>query len=290
MERLAKQPPLERLGTPEDIAAVIVFLVSPAGHWVNGQVVRQRRHHLTSGEIMMTTSKTVLVTGATSGIGAHTARLLLDRGHRVAVTGRDQGKLDTFLDGVEAADRVLGVLADAADWEATKAAVARTVDHFGSLDAAVANAGFASADGQHTLGATITEDGDPELWPSMVLTNVLGPALLAKAALPHLEQTGGRLVLVGSVAGLKNSPANLYSATKWAVVGLAENIRLHATARGVGVTVVNPGMIDTPFWRGVVPPFAMGPEPVAEAICFALDQPSGVDLNTLTIRPIGQPV
>jgi NAD(P)-dependent dehydrogenase (short-subunit alcohol dehydrogenase family) len=164
------------------------------------------------------------------------------------------------------------------------------VEHFGSLDAAVANAGFASSDYHRTGGATISDDGDPELWPSMVLTNVLGPALLAKAALPHLERAGGRLVLVGSVAGLKNSPANLYSATKWAVIGLAENIRLHATTRGVGVTLVNPGMIDTPFWRGAVAPFAIGPEPVAEAICFALDQPPGVDLNTLTIRPIGQPV
>ena len=68
----------------------------------------------------------------------------------------------------------------------------------------------------------------------MVLTNVLGPALLAKATLPHLEATGGRLVLIGSVVGLKNSPANLYSATKWAVTGLAENLRMYATTRGIG--------------------------------------------------------
>ena len=165
----------------------------------------------------------------------------------------------------------------------------RTVEHFGALHAAVANAGFASGD-QRRVGATLV-DGDPTLWPPMVLTNVLGPALLAKAALPHLEATGGRLVLIGSVAGLKNAPANLYSATKWAVTGLAENLRMHATTRGIGVTLVNPGMIDTPFWHGgSTPSFAMSPEPVAEAICFALDQPAGVDLNTMTIRPIGQPV
>jgi len=235
------------------------------------------------------TSKSILITGATSGIGAHTARLLVDRGHRVAVTGRDKRKLDTFVDGFGATDRVLGLLADAADWEATRTAVARTVERFGGLDAAIANAGFTSAD-QLRSGGAIGEEGEPDLWPAMVLTNVLGPALLAKAALPHLEQVGGRLVLLGSVAGLKNAPGNLYSATKWAVVGLAENIRMFATTRGVGVTVVNPGMIDTPFWDGAAPPFAMAPGPVAEAICFALDQPAGVDLNTLTIRPIGQPV
>jgi NADP-dependent 3-hydroxy acid dehydrogenase YdfG len=228
------------------------------------------------------TGKTVLITGATSGIGAHTARLLIDRGHRVAVTGRNETRLKAFLDETGHPGRVLGLVADASDWQATESAVTLTVEHFGALDAAVANAGFMSGD---SIGA-----GDPTGWAPMVLTNVLGPALLAHAALPHLEATGGRLVLIGSVAGLKNSPGNLYSATKWATTGLAENLRLLATARGIGVTLVNPGVIDTPFWQGAgVPPFALSPQPIAEAVCFALDQPAGVDLNTLTLRPIGQP-
>ncbi|MFE6286187.1 SDR family oxidoreductase [Streptomyces sp. NPDC057877] len=235
------------------------------------------------------TSRTILITGATSGIGARTARLLLDRGHRVAVTGRDETKLKAFLDAAGHPDRLLGLVADAAHWQATQSAVTHTVERFGALHAAVANAGFVSADDQRTPGATVS-DGDPTLWPPMVLTNVLGPALLAKATLPHLEATGGRLVLIGSVVGVKNAPASLYSATKWAVTGLAENLRMHATARGIGVTLVNPGVIDTPFWQdGSTPPFALPPQPVAEAVCFALDQPAGVDLNTLTIRPIGQP-
>ncbi|MBF6175902.1 SDR family oxidoreductase [Nocardia blacklockiae] len=233
--------------------------------------------------------KTVLITGGTSGIGAATARLLLERGHRVAVTGRDSGRLRAFLDEVGHGDRVLGLIADASDRESTNAAVVSTVERFGALDTAVANAGGASADHFRTRSAVV-DDGDPELWGPMVLANVLGPALLAKATLPHLEPTRGRLVLLGSVAGIKNSPGNLYSATKWAVVGFAENLRLHATTRGIGVTVVNPGMIDTAFWHGHVPPIAMSPDAVAGAIAFALDQPTGVDLNTVTIRPIGQPV
>ena len=235
------------------------------------------------------TQKTILITGATSGIGALTARRLLADGHQVAVTGRSEERLRAFVDGAPDRDRVLGIVADAADWEATRSAVARTVDHFGRLDAAIANAGFSSAD--HFTGRPVIGDGgDPELWGPMVLTNVLGPALLAQAALPHLERTGGRLVLLGSVAGVKNVPGSLYSATKCAVIGLAENIRLHATTLGVGVTVVNPGMIDTPFWANGAPPLAIGPEAVAEAIRFALDQPAGVDLNTITLRPIGQPI
>lgn len=237
---------------------------------------------------MNTHARTILITGATSGIGAATARLLIDRGHRVAVTGRAEDKLEAFIAGLDAPDRVLGLVSDAADWDHTREAVARTVDRFGSLDAAIANAGFTSAD--HLTGGVPIDNGDPELWSPMVLTNVLGPALLATAALPHLEATGGRLVLLGSVAGVKNAPGHLYGATKWAVVGLAENIRLHATTRGVGVTLVNPGMIDTPFWHGAAPSFAISPEAIAAAIAFALDQPVGVDLNTVTIRPIGQPV
>ncbi|MGI5271734.1 SDR family oxidoreductase [Nonomuraea sp. CA-218870] len=113
----------------------------------------------------------------------------------------------------------------------------------------MANVGFVPADHPRTIA-----DGDPELWAPMVLTNVLGPAPLTNAALTHLETTGGRLVLIGSVAGLKNSPANVYSATNWAVTGMAENLRMYATSRGVGVTLVNPGMTDTAFWQGGVPP------------------------------------
>ncbi|MFJ3856488.1 SDR family oxidoreductase [Streptomyces sp. NPDC090085] len=235
-------------------------------------------------------SRTVLITGATSGIGAVTARMLVERGHRVAVTGRDPDRLQAFLDEAGRPEEILGIIADAGDWPATRAAVARTVEHFGGLDAAVANAGFTTRD-HFAAGAVPLADGDPTLWPPMVLTNVLGPALLARAALPHLERTRGRLVFIGSVAGLKNTPGNLCSATKWAVTALAENTRLHATTVGVGVTLVAPGMTDTPFWHdGTTPPFALAAEPVARAVCLALDQPAGVDLNTLTLRPIGQPV
>ena len=81
----------------------------------------------------------------------------------------------------------------------------------------------------------------------MVLTNVLGPALLIKAALPALKATRGRIVLVGSVAGHIHTPGNLYGATKWAVTGLAENTRLRVTADGIGVTLISPGPVETHF-------------------------------------------
>lgn len=207
----------------------------------------------------------------------------------MAVTGRDESKLKAFLDDVGHPERLLGLVADAADWTATQAAVSQTVERFGQLHAAVANAGFASAD-HARRGAAVIGDGDPKLWAPMVLTNVLGPALLAQAAMPHLEATGGRIVLIGSVVGTKNSAGNLYSATKWAVVGFAENLRMHVTTRGIGVTLINPGVIDTPFWQGASASFAMSPQPIVDAITFALDQPAGVDVNTVTVRLIGQPI
>jgi NADP-dependent 3-hydroxy acid dehydrogenase YdfG len=229
------------------------------------------------------TARTVLITGGSSGIGAAAARLLLADGHRVAVTGRSTEKLDAFLDEAGRPDELLGITADATDWRSTEAAVASTVERFGGLDVAVANAGFTSAD-------TIV-DGDPNTWHAMVLTNVLGPALLAKAALPHLQATRGRLVLVGSVAGFTNTPGNLYSATKWAVTALAENIRMQMTALGVGVTLIAPGMTATPFWKtGTQPPTTLSAQAVAETIRFAMDQPAGVDINTLVVRPIGQSI
>lgn len=163
----------------------------------------------------MTSSKPILITGASSGIGARTARALLARGHQVAVTGRDKRRLDDFVAEAGHPAALMGIVADASDWEATRGAVEQTVAHFGGLDAAVANAGFSSEDTWPL--AVRSERRRPSLWSAMVLTNVLGPALLAQAALPHLEVSGGRLVFIGSVVGLRNAAGNLYSATKWAV-------------------------------------------------------------------------
>ena len=148
----------------------------------------------------------------------------------------------------------------------------------------VANAGFATHD---TLA-----DGDPDRWREMVLTNVLGPALLIKAALPALQQTRGRIVLIGSVAGFVHTPGNIYGVTKWAVTGLAENTRRLVTGDGIGVTLIAPGRVATPFWDANGGPPAGGlltADQIADAIVWAISQPSGVDVNTVIVRPIGQP-
>ncbi len=172
-----------------------------------------------------------LITGGSSGIGAAAARQLLDHGHRVAVTGRRADRLERLADDLGRPAELLTIVADAADPDAMSAAVERTVGAFGRLDTAVANAGVASHDG--------LADGDPALWREMVLTNVLGPGLRVRFALPHLKPTRGRIVFIGSVAGHVGIAANIYRATKWAVTALAENTRLMCAADGVGVTLIS---------------------------------------------------
>src|SRR5262245_50277427 len=183
----------------------------------------------------MTQAPVTLITGGSSGIGAAAAQQLLRLGHQVAVTGRDTDRLARFADSAGRPPELLTFPGDASEYAAVTAAVDGTIKEFGRLNTVVANAGFATHDDIAT--------GDPAGWREMVLTNVLGPALLIRAALPALKQTRGRIVLVGSVAGFVNTPGNIYGATKWAVTGLAENTRRLVTADGVGVTLLAPGRV-----------------------------------------------
>jgi NADP-dependent 3-hydroxy acid dehydrogenase YdfG len=233
----------------------------------------------------MSDSRVALITGGGSGIGAAVARRLLDAGQRVAVTGRGEERLRGFAEELGRPDGLLTLVGDTAVYDDVRAAVDATVKAFGRLDTVVANAGFATHD-------TVAE-GDPAGWTDMVLTNVLGPAFLIRASIDALKETRGRIVLVGSVAGFVHGPGNLYGATKWAVTGLAENTRRQVTEWGVGVTLIAPGRVETPFWDsyGSLPPgHLLTPDQIADSVVWAIHQPSGVDINTVVVRPVGQPV
>ncbi|MFR9798820.1 SDR family oxidoreductase [Streptomyces sp. MS06] len=232
----------------------------------------------------MKDSPVALITGGGSGIGAAVARRLLDAGWRVAVTGRGAARLHGFAAELGEPAELLTVPGDAAEYGDVQEAVARTVKAFGRLDTVVANAGFATHDS--------VAQGDPAGWTQMVLTNVLGPALLIRASVDALKETGGRIVLIGSVAGFVNTPGNIYGATKWAVTGLAENARREVTEFGIGVTLVAPGRVETPFWdaTGTLPPGRLlTADQIADSVVWAVRQPDGVDVNTVVVRPLGQP-
>ncbi|AOR31114.1 short-chain dehydrogenase [Streptomyces fodineus] len=232
----------------------------------------------------MNDSPVALITGGATGIGAAVARQLLAAGHRVTVTGRTEARLRDFAEGLGNPDELLTVAGNASTFDDIQDAVDRTLKAYGRLDTVVANAGFATHD--------TVADGDPAGWTEMVLTNVLGPALLIRASVEALKESHGRIVLVGSVAGFVNTPGNIYGATKWAVTGLAENTRRQVTEFGIGVTLIAPGRVETPFWDGLgsLPPgHLLTADQMADSVLWAIRQPAGVDVNTVVVRPLGQP-
>jgi NADP-dependent 3-hydroxy acid dehydrogenase YdfG len=227
---------------------------------------------------------TLLITGASTGIGAATARHAVDAGWNVVLSARSEDKLRALSEEL-GSERTHVVRCDVTEWADQQRAVAETLERFGGLDAAFANAGFGAKRG-------FLEE-DPEFWRSMVLTNVLGPALTIRAVLPHfLEQDAGHFLITSSVAGRRALPGSLYSATKHAATAMGEGLRqelrqMHDNFT-VRVTLIEPGMVDTPFFENK-PDGALQPDDIARAVLYALDQPPGVDVNEMLIRPVGQP-
>ena len=220
-----------------------------------------------------------LITGASSGIGAATARHAAQAGYRVVLAARSVDRLAGLAQELGGDQRALAITCDVTEWEQQEAMVQRTLEHFGRLDVAFANAGFGAARG------FLKES--PEHWKSMVLTNVYGAALTIRASLPALIEARGHLLLTGSVAGRRALPGSLYSATKWAVTAMGESARQELNDTGVRVTLIEPGMVDTPFFDNPVSG-ALEPDDVARAVMFAVSQPAHVDVNEILIRPAAQ--
>jgi len=227
--------------------------------------------------------RVLLITGASRGLGAATARLAAASGFKVALVAR-KAESAASLAAELGEDQALALGADVGDWPSISGAVAQAVERFGRLDAAFANAGIGV--GTSFFG---TGGDDPEQWAEMVRTNVLGAAYTARAALPALAESSGHLVITGSVAGRFIRNASLYSATKWAVTGLAGSIREEAVGTGVRVTLVNPGITDTDILddeQRKKP--KLEPDDIARAVLYALQQPPSVDINEIMVRPTGQ--
>jgi NADP-dependent 3-hydroxy acid dehydrogenase YdfG len=221
-----------------------------------------------------------LITGASSGIGAATARHAADAGYRVVLAARSREQLDELAGELGGADRALAVQCDVTEWEQQEAMVSEAISRFGHLDVVFANAGFGATRG------FLNES--PERWRAMVLTNVYGTALTIRASLPALKETRGHLLLTGSVAGRRALPGSLYSATKWAVTAMGEAARQELNGTGVRVTLVEPGMVDTPFFSKR-PTGALEPDDIARVVMFAVSQPPHVDVNEILVRPTAQP-
>src|SRR5215207_6662721 len=220
-----------------------------------------------------------LITGASSGIGEATARRAAETGYRLVLAARRLDRLEALAEELGGAERALAVRCDVTEWPEQEAMVKTALDRFGQLDVAFANAGFGA--GRSFLAST------PEHWRDMGLTNVYGAALTIRATMSALKESKGHLVLTGSVAGRRAQPGSLYSCTKWAVTAMGEAARLELDGTGVRVTLIEPGMVNTPFFDNPVTD-ALEPDDVARAVLFVLAQPAHVDVNEMLVRPTAQ--
>ncbi|MFL5885593.1 MAG: SDR family oxidoreductase [Thermoleophilaceae bacterium] len=229
----------------------------------------------------MPDQRVLIITGASTGIGAATARAAVADGWNVVLAARSEDRLRE-LAGELGEERALVQRCDVTEFADQEKLVAATLDRFGGIDAAFANAGFGAARG------FLKES--PEQWRSMVLTNVLGPAFTIRAVMPHFrERRAGHFLLTSSVAGRRSLPGSLYSATKMAVTGMGESLRQELRNDGldVKVTIVEPGMVDTPFFDNPVSD-ALAAEDIARVVMFVLSQPDRVDINEVLVRPVKQ--
>ncbi len=220
----------------------------------------------------------MLITGASTGIGAATARQAAAAGWRLVLGARSEDRLRELAAELGGDDVALARRCDVTSWDDQQALVAAALDTFGALDVMFANAGFGAKRG--FLEESV------EQWKAMIDTNVLGVALSIRAALPHFnEQRSGHFLITSSVAGRINLPGSLYSATKHAVTAIGENLRQEVSGSGIKVTLIEPGMVDTPFFDDA-PQGALEPDDIARAVMYALEQPPGAEVGEMLIRPL----
>jgi NADP-dependent 3-hydroxy acid dehydrogenase YdfG len=227
-----------------------------------------------------------LVTGGVSGIGAAITAELRGRGATVVAVDRNAR---TTASPETAPSPTAEVAGDVRDFAAMCGISGRVRDEFGRLDFVVANAGITD------WGSM--SDGDPARWHDVIDTNVLGVAQTIRATLPILiEQGRGHIVITASISGRTTYVGEpIYIATKWALVGLGGALRKEARTAGVRVSLIEPGIVDTPLVRETAEGAAelaavraLDPQDVARAVGFVLTQPAHVNIDELVISPLAQ--
>lgn len=222
--------------------------------------------------------KTLFITGASTGIGAETARHAVKAGWRVALFARSEDKLKKLVSEL-GEDKAMALPGDVTDIDALQKAVDEAAERFGGINAVFANAGKG-------LDAAGVDQGDPKEWAEMLDLNINGLLYTVKCAYPHLKKSKGHAVLTGSVAGKINLPGSVYGASKWFVQGFAGNLSQEMREWGGKCTVICPGMVDTPFFDEAKPD-KLQPEDIASAVVYALQQPERADLREMVVMPTG---
>lgn len=229
--------------------------------------------------------RTILITGASSGIGKCMGILALERGYQVVFCSRNATKIKPDLVKFDSQNYLL-LNGDVTNYDDQKNFVNRTLEKFGKLDIAFANAGVLKGSFSFLEGETIED------WREMIMTNVFGLALTARATLPEIVKSKGHFLVTSSVAGIINVAGEVYSASKWGASAMAENIRKEVASKGVKVLLIEPGFTSTNLLSDLDHPFDPGfepikPEDMAKTILFCLEQ-ENLQINEIVIRPNGQ--
>lgn len=233
---------------------------------------------------MELTNKVAIITGGSSGIGASIAKSLAKQGVKVVLTGRNEVNLKQVADQVSELSEtdVVTEILDVTSQEAVESVVSKVKQQFGSVDILVNSAG-------QMLSSAITE-GNVAAWDTMIDVNVKGTLYGINAVLPTLlEQSEGHIINIASISGFEvTKKSTMYSATKAAVHSITQGLEKELAKTGVRVTSISPGMVDTPLsgdtdWGERK---KLDPEDIAASVIYALQQPSHVNVNEITVRPV----
>lgn len=225
--------------------------------------------------------RVAIITGASSGIGAATAKALEKQGVKVVLAGRSHDKLNTVAKDMNE-DNIHIVPTDVTNQVEVDALVAKAIDVFGHVDIFVNCAGV--------MRSSKITDYQVESWDSMVDTNIKGLLYSLNAILPKFEAQGsGHVVNLASISANEVSKESaLYSATKSAVLMIFNGLEKELAKTGIKTTSILPGMVDTPMRERS--DFGgrkkLDPENIADAIVYALTQPTHVNVNEVTVRPV----
>ena len=233
--------------------------------------------------------KVVIVTGASSGIGAATARALASHGCKLTLAARSAEKLRTLAE--ELGPAAIDVPTDVTDGSDVAQMVARTLEQFGRVDVLFANAGI-YIPGQ-------VADGDPDAWAALMDVNIDGVFRCVHAVLPHMiAQRSGDILATSSISGFIDIHWEpVYSASKHAVQGFVHTLRRQVASFGIRVGAIAPGMVANELWgmtepeqidKQIAENASLRSEDVARAVVFMLSQPPHVTIRDLVMLPQNQ--
>ncbi|MDP5029074.1 MAG: SDR family oxidoreductase [Paraglaciecola sp.] len=224
----------------------------------------------------MKDEKIVLITGASSGIGAATVDKVVEAGHKAVITARSTDKLNEIVKRW-GSEKVFAVTADVSVLSEVQHVVAQAQDKFGRIDVVFANAGT----GANTPGI---ENGDPDEWKTMLDVNINALLYTAKASLSALKASKGHFIITSSVAGKITLKGSVYGASKWFAYGFGQNLAAEMAEWDGRCTTICPGMVNTPFFDEAKPD-KLDPSDIAEAVLFAMSANKRCDVREITLMP-----